>query len=153
MSAPVTLRPAALHDRDRLLDWRNDPVTVAMSMTPDPVAPRAHDQWLTDVLGDTKRTLLIAEADAAPVGSIRLDAVAADTHEVSIMVDPAQRGRGLGRHILLAANTWAAERLNARRLVATVKQENTPSQRIFEAAGYQFAETREGLCCYRADLR
>jgi RimJ/RimL family protein N-acetyltransferase len=148
LSAPVTLRHATTGDSDLLLAWRNDPVTIAMSMTPEPVTPEEHINWFSHALADDARTLLIAEADNTPVGTVRLDTFADGEYEVSITVSPDHRGQGFGQAILAAANTLAFTALGVHRLVATVKEDNHASRRIFERTGYQLQATEDGVCLY-----
>ena len=148
MSTPVTLRHATTADSDLLLVWRNDPVTIAMSMTPEPVTHEAHIDWFAHALADDARTLLMAEVDNTPVGTVRLDTFASDEYEVSITVSPDHRGQGFGQTILSAANTLAFTALGVHRLVATVKEDNHASRRIFESAGYQLQALEDGVCLY-----
>lgn len=151
MSPTVTLRTATIRDRDLLFAWRNDPVTVAMSMTPQTVNSEEHARWFSQALADNARTLLLAQNGQTPVGTVRLDEEPAGAYEVSITVSPDHRGKGFGRALLSAANAYAFGELAASRLFATVKEDNTVSQRIFESTGYRLETTRHGVCRYHND--
>ena len=63
--------------------------------------------------------------------------------EVSINLNPAMRGRGLGRELL--AKALAGERSA---VLAMIRPENLASIRLFEGAGFVFEDTREGLARY-----
>lgn len=147
----MTLRAADIDDSDLLLAWRNDPLTVAMSLSPDPVTPEDHDIWLTRVLAADAYRLLVAEDGGTPVGSVRLDGFGGNQFEVSITVSPSHRQRGYGRAMLEAVNRNAFGDLGARRLVAIVKDDNMASRKIFEAAGYCLDSIRNGVCRYQND--
>lgn len=147
----MTLRAATIHDSDLLLAWRNDPVTVAMSMTPETVTQEDHTRWFTQILADDTRILLVAESGQTPIGSVRLDRAPTGAHEVSITVSPDHRGKGFGRALLSTANAHAFSALAARKLVASVKEDNTASQRIFEATGYRLAAIQDGVLQYHKD--
>jgi RimJ/RimL family protein N-acetyltransferase len=131
------LRPAVAGDSDRLLAWRNDPVTRAASFRTAPVREPDHERWLAESLGRPDRRLLVAERAGTPVAQLRLDRGddAAPVAEVSITVAPAFRGRGLGPAVLAAADS-AARDWGVDRLIARVKASNVRSRRIFETAGY-----------------
>jgi RimJ/RimL family protein N-acetyltransferase len=132
------MRLADQRDSALLLAWRNDSQTRAWSRTTDPVTPADHETWLTRVLADQDRRLLIAEVGGEPVGTVRFDRDG-DVWEVSITVAPGARGRGLAVPILLAA-----ERVIAPATVrANVHQDNAPSMALFERAGYR-NESDEG---------
>jgi RimJ/RimL family protein N-acetyltransferase len=119
-------------DSALLLAWRNDSQTRAWSRTTDPVSPADHETWLTRVLADPDRRLLVAELDGKPVGTVRFDRDGG-AWEVSITVAPEARGRRLAVPILLAA-----ERALAPATVrANVHRDNAASLALFERAGYR----------------
>ena len=144
----MTLRHATTGDSDLLLAWRNDPVTIAMSLTPEPVTRDDHINWFAHALADDARTPLIAENGNMPVGTVRLDTFAEGEYEVSITVSPDHRGQGIGQAILAAANTLAFTALGVHRLVATVREDNHASRRIFDRTGYQLQAAEDGVCLY-----
>lgn len=136
--APRVLRyrPATAADADRLLAWRNDPHVRAMSFRSDPISVAQHRAWLAGVLADEHRTLLVAEADGAPVGTVRFDREGARA-QISVAVAPDARGRGLGTQMIaettelqLAAHPQLAD------VLAEIQARNLPSLKAFERAGY-----------------
>jgi DNA-binding PadR family transcriptional regulator/L-amino acid N-acyltransferase YncA len=131
-SVPVGVRAATEADSALLLAWRNDSQTRAWSRTTDPVTRAEHETWLTRVLADPVRRLLVAELDGKPVGTVRFDRDGG-AWEVSITVAPEARGRRLAVPILLAA-----ERALAPATVrANVHRDNAASLALFERAGYR----------------
>jgi RimJ/RimL family protein N-acetyltransferase len=137
----LVLRKAALGDSRFLWLWRNDETTRRNSRTTDPIPWDHHNAWYTAALKDPRRIILIALEGQAPAGMIRLDQEEADRFTINILVAPASRGRGLG-HIVLGAGCEYLRMLHPRaELRATVKADNVPSQRIFEANGFR----RDGL--------
>ena len=137
----MLVRKAAPADALDVLAWRNDPAARAMSRTPDEVQEAAHIEWFNTALDDPRRTLLIGEADGHKVGMVRFDQ-GQDT-EVSITVNPACRGRGLGQALLAEALKWVRGDV-----VAEVRPENLVSQRLFERAGFTFTGLHDGLRRY-----
>jgi RimJ/RimL family protein N-acetyltransferase len=134
------LRPAAFDDAERLLAWRNDPVTRANSR-------RQHMlNWdeLSAVPSGVTRETYIAESDGTAVGTVSLD-YADDECELSWTVAPEARGRGIGRDLVAAAIATA----RAPSLIAMIKPGNTSSRRIAQSLGFILAETRDGLEIWR----
>jgi UDP-2,4-diacetamido-2,4,6-trideoxy-beta-L-altropyranose hydrolase len=138
------LRRATPDDARRVWEWRNDPVTVAQSLTPDPVPWQTHEAWYARALADPRRRLLVLEAGDGPAGIVRLD-VAADAPEAEGNINPAPhvRGRGLGTSALRKALSYAHGALSVRRVTARVKAANAASLRAFEKAGFRRTRTGE----------
>lgn len=143
----IALRPATADDAQRLFDWRNDPVTRAMAITTDPVPWDGHVRWLTATLANPARLLLVGEIDGTPMGTVRFDL--GEPVLVSITLAPDHRGRGLALPLL----TGAMDRLDRpATLLAQVKPDNPASQRLFERAGFEQIDERDGLLNYRRSL-
>ena len=140
----VTLRQATIADSERLWLWRNDPVTRAASRNAAPIAWTLHSSWLSGVLADAQRRLLIAETAGAPIGMVRFDALPgrASEHELSINVRPDARGAGVGAAILSAACGYFGTQLGPGRIRASVRLSNDTSRKLFERAGFIRAATK-----------
>lgn len=135
--APVVgVRPATLDDAGRLLEWRNDPVTRAVSRQHDAVPAADHLAWLRASLGRLDRHLLVGACEGTDVGTVRWDRVADAEWEVSITVAPGARGRGVAGPLLRAAEQWLAGATDVGACLAVVHRDNTPSRRLFLNGGY-----------------
>jgi RimJ/RimL family protein N-acetyltransferase len=132
----IGLREAVTGDRDRLLEWRNDPETRRWSRVEDQVSGDAHDRWLASMLSDPKATLWIAETDGTPIGQVRLTREGSDALELHTTLAPEFRGRGLSTAMLVEAAARALADSHVDRLIAHVKDGNTPSLRAFTGAGF-----------------
>ena len=135
----TSLRPAAAEDGGRLREWRNDPETVAASLTGRAVGAAEHAAWLARVLDDPDQRLFVVEDDGEPVGQVRLQRHADGALEVHIGLAADARGRGLGRRTLELA--W--EQAGGGPLTARVLADNERSLRAFAAAGFG-ERSREG---------
>src|ERR1700716_3121599 len=91
----VTLHQASMKDAARLYDWRIDAETVRNSIAPPPGSFDAHCVWLENVLRDPLVALFIAydPERRVRVGCVRIDRRSDEEAEISITVDPEQRGR------------------------------------------------------------
>lgn len=146
---PVSVRAATAADSPLLLAWRNDPVTRAASVSAGEVSAAEHEAWFARVLASQVHRLYLAERGKGsdPVGMVRFDldpdAAAA---EVSINLNPAFRGQGLGLPVLRAAiDAFDAATGGDVRLDAVIRPSNTASIRLFIAAGFAPAGGDEDL--------
>lgn len=128
----LTVRAARADDSSMLFEWRNHPSTRAASSSSAPIVREEHEAWLAGVLPDPDRELYIGEIGRRAVGSVRFDFGDSDEAEVSLYLDPALHGCGLGPALLLAGEAAADPAL----IRATVLEANRPSQRLFEHCGY-----------------
>lgn len=139
---PIKVRKATMADAKPLWEWRNDPVTRAMFRDSEPVPWDQHLTWLTGVLADPERLLLIAESDGTPCATVRFDDQGNNVAEVSVTVAPEFRGRGVGTEALRQATALALQRW--RIVLAHVKGENVASRKAFAGAGYEWVGEQEG---------
>jgi RimJ/RimL family protein N-acetyltransferase len=137
MSVALELRRATPTDGELLLDWRNDPATREASGNRASVAAEEHAGWLERVLAEPDRHLVIAEADGRPVGQARIERRRAYRYELSVSLDAAERGRGVGATLIAGACEWAWAATNASGIEAWVRDGNEPSLRAFEKAGFE----------------
>ena len=131
----IDLRPADDDDREHLWQWRNDPLTRAMSLREDEVDWADHCAWFARLCHDPDRHLLIGEQGGVSVGTVRLDR-AGSSAEIHITVAPEARRRGVGLALLRAATAFAAD-LGLAALTAVIRPDNPASQVIFRRAGYR----------------
>ena len=132
----VDLRRATMDDAEILHRWRNDPSVRAVSHVTDEIPWDSHVRWLEASLARDDRHVLIAERRGRRVGTLRFD-VAGDCATVSIAVDPALHGSGLGPAILDAGERWLrGQDRRVLRLRAEIRPGNEASVRAFLAAGY-----------------
>jgi UDP-2,4-diacetamido-2,4,6-trideoxy-beta-L-altropyranose hydrolase len=156
MGASMTMRPATTGDAQMMFDWRGDAATQAVSRDRGALVWEDHLTWLSCVLDDPARKLLVGEIGGRPVGIIRFDIAGADLPrglaqgpvqeavrgvvqgpaqeraEVSLYLDPALHGLGLGKHLLLAGEDAADPAV----VDAAVLAGNHASHRLFTSCGY-----------------
>ena len=138
MAEALSVRPARMEDAKDLFDWRNAPQNRRRMNEQNSFDWDSHLAWLERVLGDTDRRLLIGEIGDHAVGVIRFDGMASEWPEVSLHLHPDLSGLGLGPHLLRSGE----EAVDLARIMATVLEDNEPSQRLFERAGYRHVGTK-----------
>jgi RimJ/RimL family protein N-acetyltransferase len=130
----LTVREATESDAALLLEWRNDPETLAWSRGHQPVTEPVHRTWLRGALANPDRLLLIVATDH-PVGTVRFDRVNS-AWEVSITIAPGDRGKGLASRLLMLGEGALRARHGEARILANVHEDNTASLTLFRHAGY-----------------
>lgn len=132
----VRVREACRDDVDALFAWRNHADIRVVSRNQAPIDYVTHNHWLTSVLSDTNRHLLIGECNGAAVGVVRFD-VADNEAEVSIYRVPGAVLSATGGDLLAAAEQWLlAHSPSVRKICAEVVGGNEPSRHMFISAGY-----------------
>ncbi|MBI5237619.1 MAG: GNAT family N-acetyltransferase [Deltaproteobacteria bacterium] len=140
----IVLRNANFsRDSALLLEWRNDPETRANSVNTGALQREAHEEWLRRTLSDPSRRVFIAELLGKPVGAVRLDS-REDFTELSWMVAPEARGKGIGKGMVNAAI-----RLLSGKVTARIKASNAPSIKIAVDAGFVKEREEDGLTYWR----
>jgi phosphinothricin acetyltransferase len=145
----MAIRPATLEDAARIADIYNQGITERRA-TFDTELRTADD--IRARLGDAGRfPLLVADAPDGVIGwvglsSYRLRACYAGIAEVSVYLDRASRGGGIGRE-LLEAMIAAARDLGYWKLVSRVFPFNTASRALCRACGFREVGTYEKHAC------
>ena len=128
----IVLRRATQDDAMVLLQWQQHPDTRRHARTPAVPTETEHLAWFRQKLADPDCVFLLAELNSERVGTIRLDR-RGDEWEVSIVVAPHTRGRGLGTSMLAALD----EITRGDKLVAEIHPDNQASDALFRTAGYR----------------
>ena len=121
-----------------VLPWRNDPLVYLWSRTNRPISLKEHMAWF-----EARKHKLSDEPIFSYhrkdffVGMARIDKVAKDTFEVSLLVNPNQRSGGYGKQILADVCKYflLKESLDSK-LIAVVHQDNLISQSLFTGLGF-----------------
>ncbi|MDG4793252.1 GNAT family N-acetyltransferase [Micromonospora sp. WMMD1082] len=143
----VTLRPAtpddlmavgALHQRSRVAAYSSFlPAEALADPTPEAMGRYWAERWVWE--RDDHR-MTVAERDGALAGFSYLgpdDEGDPGTGLLcAIHLDPAERGRGVGRQLMIDALAGMRAR-GWRRAVLWVLRDNTPARRFYERGGWQ----------------
>lgn len=133
----LQVRPATIADAALLHAWRNAPDTRSVSGDGREIPFAEHRAWMSAVLADEDRMLLVGQVGTRPVGSVRFDRDQTGEATVSIYLAPDLHGLGLAGRLLRAGERAATKAgLAVRGFCANVLPSNRASRRLFEAAGY-----------------
>lgn len=151
MSVPaVSIRPATPADLQAIGRLGALLVRVHHDFDPDrfiaatPQTEHAYGSFLGTQLEEPNVLILVAERDGEVVGYAYAGVEGTDYISLrgpagvlyDIVVDPAHRGRGVGR-VLLDATLEALQARGAPRVVLSTAERNEPAQRLFARAGFR----------------
>ncbi len=137
----LSLRKASRRDRHRVLRWNNAPDVRARSLDRRPIDPADHARWFERRLEDPLTHMWIIEHEHRPIGVVRIQRLQAGAPGlISIVIDAAARGRGVGRDAIVAAC-----RLDGGPVIAEIVPENAQSLACFTRAGFAPVAAFDGL--------
>jgi RimJ/RimL family protein N-acetyltransferase len=144
IASGVTLRRAMLGDCARVYAYNAAADVRALSGNPTPIPAGAHEVWFARRIADVGSPFWIVETDGVPAGSVRVDARDGLAARISIALDSAVRGRGIGRRAIgLACAEWRGV------LVAEIHESNAPSRACFAACGFAPMGKRDAFDVYQ----
>lgn len=123
-----------------LLAWRNDEQTRRASRRTELFTEGDYYQFLLDLLceGSVIRIAFSDSPDSEAVGVVVAEPAGSDSFELSWTVNPACRGRGIGKTMV---KEFASDPLFQNKLLkAVVKKENRASIRIVESLDFRKVE-------------
>jgi UDP-2,4-diacetamido-2,4,6-trideoxy-beta-L-altropyranose hydrolase len=134
----TVVRPATADDAGLIWIWRNHPAVRSTARDDAEIGWESHKKWFARALAQIEIRLFIGMVGNRPVGVVRFDVVAPFVHEVSIYLDPAMNGLGLGKALLRAGEAALIAGLGSPLTIrAEVLRGNAVSHRLFIASGYQ----------------
>ncbi|MDA8709378.1 GNAT family N-acetyltransferase [Gammaproteobacteria bacterium] len=141
----ITVRKATKNDSKKIFEWRNDPVSMAMSLTSKIIDWKGHKEWYNLAIKDKNILIAICQSKSVSfedVGMVRFDFNSINKDAtISINLNPKARGNSLGQYCLKAAiNYLQKSHHSLNRIMADIKSENIASIRTFEKAGFNFLE-------------
>lgn len=146
----LSVRLACEPDLPFLYALRNDPTAIAVSRTPRHLTQdELEERFRLDPTLRAKITMIVEQA-GRPAGMVRFDRVE-DFYRISIVIEQAYRGQGLGlRGLTLAVDAFLAV-TGAVAVEAEVAEGNIASASLFERAGFKRAGTQGGFLRFRLD--
>ena len=152
-AAPVTLRLASDADAHLLFDWANRGDSIASSLvTQGPIPWEEHWSWFEARLSDRNCRIWVLEVSGRPAGQIRLQNKG-EGPEVSIYVEPQDRGQGTAAAALGIALEQASTIWPGARTLARVRDDNTLSLTFFRKAGFVEIEKKSDHILLCRDLK
>jgi diamine N-acetyltransferase len=140
----ITLRTLEPDDIDLLYQWENDMEIWDVSNTKTPFSKYILSKYLDDSVKDIyeikQLRLIIQNEDTVPVGAV--DLFDFDPYHlragIGILIHKKEyRNIGYANDTLQALSEYALNILGLKQLYANIADDNTPSIRLFEKAGFE----------------
>ncbi len=149
----LELRLALPSDSNVILRWANDPVTRSHAFNPRPIAAQEHAAWYARRLSSTDVVFLLAQSpNGIPVGQVRFERQPDRSWEISYLVAPLFRGRGIARPMLDMAIRKLCDVHARARVSGYVKLTNPASIRVFEGLGFNISAQQDKPDAVRYEL-
>jgi L-amino acid N-acyltransferase YncA len=147
----MLVRHACNSDSVDILTWRNDKTSRKNFLSKGIVSQDEHNLWFAS--NDPNRVMYIGESDGFKVGICRFDFNERELcSKVSINMNPAARGKGLGKILLQSSIEMYLDQTNYD-LIAKIKIDNIASKKIFSYARFELAETNVNELLFRRKKR
>ncbi len=133
----IKLRLANKDDCIFLYEWRNDFASKKASRFTKKISYEEHIDWFSKSLKNPEIKIYVALENDKRIGQIRFDKQVKEA-EVSITIDPKERGKGYGSMIVKeGSKKYFQDEPNIKVLRAEIRPENSSSIRVFEKSGYK----------------
>jgi ribosomal-protein-alanine N-acetyltransferase len=129
--------------RVRRMRWWDLPAVAEIERRAFPDDAWSLETFWSELAERGTRVYLVAEGRDGLLGYTGIAGLAGEADLQTIAVDPAARGRGLGRRLLDAITAEAAA-TGARRMHLEVRADNEPAIALYSSGGYRETGRRRG---------
>lgn len=147
----LLIRDVTFKDSEALLEWRNQAEVRMFSRNQGLISRETHTLWLENRLKlIPNEPFWMFENSLGKIGFVRFDFNSALKHyEISIVINPAVRGKGLGKMVLnLAIENCVAQNPDFN-FFAEAHIDNLSSQSLFLNCGFQELELNGDFLAYK----
>jgi len=131
----------------QIMQWRNDPETLAASFNSTPKTwPAFWDEYCEEYIHDTELTPIFVLKDNQPIAMLRFREIpnqSSKTTDISINIAPEFRGQKLGPAIIRTGIEYLKQHTTVAAVIAEIKSHHIASIKVFEKAGFTFLETTQ----------
>ena len=142
----ILIRKAKHSDSKDIFSWRNDDLSLSMFRDSKIVLWDEHSIWFEERINNKNYLFLIGEKNNTKIGVIRFD-VYKNYSEVSVNLNPEQRGKNLSRNFLALSCNYYFNLLD-KKIISEIKSINIKSLKIFESVGFNETGNKENFICY-----
>lgn len=142
-----SIRLAKASDMSILFEWRNLPEVRMVSRNTQVVSNSDHELWFKNrLLRIEEEPIFILTEDNQRIGMSRLDVIDEVNliFEVSILISPEYRGKGLARFLIMKTCEFGFNKLRASEIQAYVKESNNISAKLFDDSGFRVIQSDFG---------
>jgi len=141
----LIVKEAGYEERRIIWEWWNDQDTRKMMKKNDPVSWDEHTAWYHKFMQQNHSKMYFMYTENKKIGVVRFNYQEKNIFEVSININPLERGCGWGKKILRKAIHEMKDKKRTVHLIAMYKKENISSRNVFLGNG--FIETDQIMLC------
>lgn len=130
----LTLRTCQVEDVTLYFNWVNDAAVRQSSLTSGSIGWTEHKDWFLSHVNSRNSAMYVICAENLPIGQVRFDKCD-DIWTIDYSLDEFIRGRGWGNAVV-KLGLAELRKVTTGKVIANVKESNTPSRRIFEQLGF-----------------
>ena len=136
----ITIEIAKLKDSLFLWNLRNELTGRLMLRNSEYTSWSEHSEWIKNALNNEDKFLYIAKEKNSKISLIKFERFNEDKdYEISINLHSSRRNIGLGKIILnLAIKRFWEDSKDCQKIIATIKEINISSKKIFLANGFRY---------------
>lgn len=136
----ITLRRMGFEDKQRVLEWRNQPFIYNKGFSGQTVTQEEHDIWCFGAIYRREPCVYIIEVNGNPCGIIKFHYFKKNNEDVvSIYLVEEMTGKGIGPKVIRMA--CKLERVPGKIFTAEFLPENEASKKAFKKAGFRIGGT------------
>lgn len=141
----MEIRNINQNDLEDLFEWRNNYESRKQFFKKNKITLKEHQKWFEESIKNPNKEFFIGELSGIKLGVCRFDFLEKENYsEVSININPTERGKGYGKQLLnYALNIYLSKK--KRILIAKIKEDNIPSIKIFTSLGFLLTRKVEGV--------
>ncbi|RQS14451.1 GNAT family N-acetyltransferase [Burkholderia sp. Bp8998] len=134
MKPAIRLRPASPSDLPFLLTLRQLTMTEHLRRVGAPTDDEAHHRRIAAHFDDAMIVCEGANADAGPIGLLKVTRAAGEWHVHQIQIHPSRQGQGIGEAVL---RELLAEAAREQVSVSLSVLHGNPARRLYERLGFR----------------
>jgi L-amino acid N-acyltransferase YncA len=138
----MVFRDATITDLGRIVEIYNTTIhTRIVTADTEPVTTESRIAWFHEHNADNRPLWVIEDENKQVIGWVSFQSfygrpAYAATAEISIYLDPSQRGRGIGKEVLQYSIDRAKD-FNLKTLLGFIFAHNDPSLKLFKQLGFE----------------
>ena len=136
----ITVRRSTPEDVHFLFDWRNEKETRQNALNSKEIRWEDHCRWFEQKASDPLCLIFIVMVDDVPAGQVRFeleDTCGSKIAWVHINLGANFRNKGYGTQGLKITTAQFMKEIKPDKVMAYIKENNMPSLRSFEKAGFK----------------
>lgn len=139
----IYLRFVEKEDKETILNWRNDPITIDSSITTGKVNSLEHNAWFNNKIKDINTHLFIIINEFFEKVGIIFFNKKDNQAIISINLNPNFRGKGYGTISLFKAISQYFDNFPIDNIIAEIKENNQISLKLFQRVGFKEDDEKE----------